>query len=93
MESVLLPQKKAEEFDPAKCYVTLEQIESMIEDAEKKRDRLVEEYNTMGDTIKKGGVTFTKNAIADMELRASSEIAALKMVRHMAYVTGGYRKE
>ena len=47
----------------------------------------------MGDTIKKGGVTFTKNAIADMELRASGEIAVLKMVRHMAYVTGGYREE
>lgn len=86
MKSVLLPQKKAEEFDPAKCYVTLEQIESMIEDAEKKRDRLVEEYNTIG-------VTFAKNAIADIELRVIGEIAALKMVRHMAYVTGGYRKE
>ena len=93
MSSVLLPNKTEEQFDPSKCFVTLDQIEKMITEAEQKHDRLIDDFNAMGDTVKRGNVIYTKRAVADMIIRAESKISTLKDVRHMAYVTGGYRQE
>ena len=93
MNSILLPNKEEKPFDSSKCFVTLEQIENMITEAEQTHDQFIEEYNTMGDTIKQGNVIYTKKAIADMIIRVEGKISVLKYVRHMAYVNGGYRQE
>lgn len=93
MNSVLLPNREEAPFDESKCFVTLAQIEDMIAKIEQRHDEFIEEYNTMGENIKHGNVIFTKNAIADMILRAEAKLSVLKDLRHMAYVNGGYRKE
>lgn len=89
----LLPNNNSrkETFDESKCFVTLEQIENMISEIEANHDRLIDEYDTMGETIRKGNVSFTKKAIADMIADCESQIRLLKDLRHMAYVNGGYR--
>ena len=93
MNSILLPNKEEKPFDSSKCFVTLEQIESMITEAEQTHDQFIEEYNTMGNSIKEGNVVYTKGKMSEMIIRIEGKISALKYVRHMAYVNGGYRQE
>lgn len=85
MKNVLLPNNESEKFDKSKCIVTLEQIECQLTKAEQDMIRLTDEFNTMGDSIKKGNITFTRRAIADMIIRVEGKISALKEIRSMAY--------
>lgn len=91
MNSVLLPGRESEKLDESKCFVTLAQIENLITATEQRYEELIADYVMMGDSVKKGNVTFTKNAIADMITRNEGKLNVLKEIRHMAYVNGGYR--
>ena len=86
MNSVLLPNREEEKFDASKCFVTLEQIESLIDKYEDRRVELLTNFD------KEKEVRERKN-IADSLYYTEGKLGVLKDIRHMAYVNGGYRKE
>lgn len=86
MNSVLLPHNnEGGAFDPKKCFVSLDQIERLISECEQRLEKLAGKYDQEPDAIKRRGV-------GDAITRTEGKMAALKEIRHMAYVAGGYRE-
>lgn len=73
-------------YDPAAFIVTADQIDAMIDQAEDK-------YNYWVDRIREEADPEERKNIRDSINYFSGKIAALKDVRHAAYVNGGYLQE